>query len=242
MPTISGVPKPKPTPPCRVASRTAVSAMVFMEDSERAADLAKTNNLDVGLHLNLSQRFATKTDCARLSEHHESVVRFLARNKYTLLFYHPRLREAFRHVYQAQVEEFVRLFGRQPSHVDGHQHKHLCTNMLLDNVIQEGELVRRSFSFRPGEKSWLNRRYRHWVDQKLAARHRLTDYFFSLSRSLEMKTIDRVFELARTANVELMTHPAHQREYTFLQSDDCQELLSQVPVGNFDDLMAVNRN
>ena len=36
---------------------TSVSAMVFMEDSERAAELAKENELDVGLHLNFTDEF-----------------------------------------------------------------------------------------------------------------------------------------------------------------------------------------
>jgi len=40
---------------CYSAGRiTSVSAMVFMSDSERAAELANGNGLDVGLHLNFS--------------------------------------------------------------------------------------------------------------------------------------------------------------------------------------------
>ena len=43
---------------CYKAGRiTSVSAMVFMGDSERAAELAKENKLDVGLHLNFTDRF-----------------------------------------------------------------------------------------------------------------------------------------------------------------------------------------
>jgi chitin disaccharide deacetylase len=34
---------------------TCVSAMVFMHDSGRAAELAKANELDVGFHLNFSE-------------------------------------------------------------------------------------------------------------------------------------------------------------------------------------------
>jgi predicted glycoside hydrolase/deacetylase ChbG (UPF0249 family) len=220
---------------------TSVSAMVFMEDSERSAELAKTVGLDVGLHVNLSQRFTAKTGLSRLSECHAAVVGFLARNKYALLFYHPRLREAFRYVYDAQAEEFERLYGRRPSHIDGHQHKHLCT-MLLDRIIPAGEHVRRSFTFQPNEKSWLNRTYRHWVDQRLASRHRLTDFFFSLSRSLEMKTLDRVFQLAKASTVELMTHPANQHEFAYLRSDECEQTLSQVSKGNFTTLVTAGQN
>jgi len=34
--------------------------MVFMEDSERAADLAKEYSMEVGLHLNFTQEFAVE--------------------------------------------------------------------------------------------------------------------------------------------------------------------------------------
>ena len=34
---------------------TSVSAMVFMADSERASELAKENELDMGLHLSFSE-------------------------------------------------------------------------------------------------------------------------------------------------------------------------------------------
>ena len=47
---------------CYIAGRiTSVSAMVFMADSERAAELAKENELDVGLHLNFTERFTGRT-------------------------------------------------------------------------------------------------------------------------------------------------------------------------------------
>ena len=43
---------------CYKAGRiTSVSAMVFMSDSERAAEVARENELDVGLHLNFGEPF-----------------------------------------------------------------------------------------------------------------------------------------------------------------------------------------
>jgi len=43
---------------CYKAGRiTSVSAMVLMEDSHRAAELAKEHQLDVGLHLNFTDKF-----------------------------------------------------------------------------------------------------------------------------------------------------------------------------------------
>ena len=39
---------------------TSASAMVFMADSVRAAEVARELDLDLGLHLNLSQPFTGK--------------------------------------------------------------------------------------------------------------------------------------------------------------------------------------
>jgi len=135
---------------------TSVTAMVFMADSERAAGLAKAAKLSVGLHLNLNQSF-TGNRSPSVNGNHEKVVRFLSRNKYAQLLYHPWLRNHFRRDYQAQLTEFQRLYGQEPSHIDGHQHKHLCANMLVDGIISPGRKVRRNFSFWPGEKSRFTR-------------------------------------------------------------------------------------
>src|SRR3954470_23920215 len=43
-------------------SVTAVSGMVFMEDSERAAALTREHSIDTGLHLNLTSPL-TSRDC-----------------------------------------------------------------------------------------------------------------------------------------------------------------------------------
>ena len=45
------------------------NAMVFMADSERAADLAKENGLDVRLHLNFTDRFTSGRVASKLANH-----------------------------------------------------------------------------------------------------------------------------------------------------------------------------
>jgi hypothetical protein len=206
-----------------------VSAMVFMEDSERAAALAREADMDVGLHLNFSQRFTNETRAHRqVAESHRSVVRFLRSSKYALLLYNPLLRKQFREVFQAQVDEFVQLYGKPPSHYDGHQHMHLSSNVLMGHLLPDGARVRRSFSFFPGEKSVINRAYRRWVDRRLAARHRLTDYFCSLSQQEKWGRFDRVTSLARTAMVELMVHPERREESDYLTSGEFGAILSQI--------------
>src|SRR5260221_13625106 len=185
---------------------TSVTAMVFMADSERAAELAKESNLDFGLHLNLSQKYNGKFP-ASVAKAQERVVKFLTRSKYSVLIYHPGLRTAFREVYDHQWEEIVRLYGKPPSHVDGHQHRHLCANVLFDSIIPRGQKVRRNFSFWPGEKGLLNRSYRSMVDRWLARKYSLTDFFFSLGQCLLPNRLSRVFELAKAANVAFITLP-----------------------------------
>jgi chitin disaccharide deacetylase len=219
---------------CYRAGRiTSASAMVFMDDSERAADLAKNSPIDMGLHVNLIEPFTAKNATKQLCESHDRIVRFLKGSKYALLFYNPLLRQQFRDVFQAQLDEFFRIYGTQPSHFDGHQHMHLCSNMLLDAVIPPGEKVRRNFSFWPGEKSALNRAYRRLVDGWLARRYRLPDYFFSLFQCLKTERMARVTEFAQMASVELMTHPIIAEEYAFLMSENYVETTQGLERGSY---------
>jgi predicted glycoside hydrolase/deacetylase ChbG (UPF0249 family) len=212
---------------------TSVSAMVFMEDSERAAELAKENELDVGLHLNFGEPFTGKNHPAKLGEYHGRTIRYLMGNKYAQLVYNPLLRKEFAYSYEAQAAEFVRLFGRPPSHIDGHHHMHLCANILLSNVIPAGMKMRRNFSFWLGEKIWANRTYRALVDRWLARRYQLADYFFDLSQSIREKKLDRVITLAKSSTVELMTHPAVEPEAEYLMSDEFHATLQRLEVGSY---------
>ena len=216
---------------------TSVSAMVFMRDSVRAAEIAKDTGVDVGLHLNLTQQFNGDGQNGLLHEYHNRIVHFLTFNKYALLFYYPVLRKQFRYVYQAQYEEFLRLYGKAPSHIDGHHHMHLCTNMIRDKVIPENEKVRRNFSFFPGEKNVLNRAYRRVLDRWLIHRYVVTDYFFALSDYLQTRRLMRVVGLSKVANVELMTHPENHKEYDCLMSRKFLEIMKNTARGTYSELI-----
>ena len=212
---------------------TTVSAMVFMEDSERAAELAKENNLDTGLHLNFSEEFSGESCSERLKECHTRIIRFLKRHKYAQLVYNPFVRKAFSYSYEAQAEEFVRLFGKSPSHIDGHHHMHLCANVLLSKLIPNGMKMRRNFSFWPGEKGFLNRAYRRLVDSWLARRYRLPDYFFDLTQCIHDQKLNRLAALAKSGTVELMTHPIAPTESEYLMSDEFQTTLQPLEAGGY---------
>lgn len=212
---------------------TSASAMVFMKDSTRSAQLARDAGIDVGLHLNFSERFSAEWVAEPLREYHERIVHFLTRHKYSFLIYNPALRREFRYVYQGQVEEFFRLYGRLPSHIDGHQHKHLCMNVLLDQIIPRGEKVRRNFFFWPEEKNRVNRTYRWFSDALLANRYHTTDFFFALSQCHRNDRFTRVVELAKTRTVELMAHPGNGAEYARLVSDEFLSCLAELEKGTY---------
>lgn len=212
---------------------TSVSAMVFMQDSERAADLARANGVDVGLHLNLSQLYDGDVPSPRISDEQKKIVRFMRGSKYAVLIYHPGLRTQFRSVYQAQLNEFFRLYGKAPSHVDGHQHRHLCANILLGDVIPRGQKIRRNFSYWPGEKRWVNRLYRCVTDRLLARRYKMTDFFFSLAECLRASRVSRVAELAKKSDVELMAHPVNQDEHAWLTGRHSRQLTNGVQLLSF---------
>jgi hypothetical protein len=197
-------------------SVSSASAMVFMEDSERAAALAREQGLDIGLHLNFTTPFSAPVSTSRLTEHHERVARFLLRNRLSQVVYHPGLANSFQYLVAAQLEEFRRLCGEGPSRVDGHHHMHLCTNVLFAGLLPAGTIVRRNFSFQPGEKSGVNRLYRGVIDRILSRKHRLTDFFFSLPSLAPAERLERIFALASRWVVEIETHPINPQEYSLL--------------------------
>ncbi|HEY6768052.1 MAG TPA: ChbG/HpnK family deacetylase [Candidatus Sulfotelmatobacter sp.] len=211
---------------------SSASAMVFMEDSPRAAEVAHQRGLDCGLHLNLTQAFSAPSVAAQLAGQHSRVVRYLRRSRFAQVCFHPGLANAFEYAVKAQVEEFWRLYGRLPERIDGHHHMHLAANVLLQGLIPEGSIVRRNFSFTAGEKSWGNRMYRGFQDRRLARKYRMTDYFFSLPPLDPASRLEEIFRLAQTAFVEVETHPVNAEEHQFLADGEIWRRNRGLPISN----------
>jgi predicted glycoside hydrolase/deacetylase ChbG (UPF0249 family) len=203
----------------------AASAMTFMADSERAADLAKANQLPTGLHLNLDQDFTAAGIPIKLREHHRAVSNYLKTRKWNQIIYNPFLKNSFDYVFQAQWDEFHQLYGEVPKRVDGHHHMHLCMNMLLSGRLPTGIRIRRNFTFFRGEKNSFNLIYRHIVDQWLVSRFVCTDSFFSM-KPIDLERLNRLVSLARSSEVEIMVHPGWDNEYVFLLSPEWENLIS----------------
>jgi predicted glycoside hydrolase/deacetylase ChbG (UPF0249 family) len=209
---------------------SAVSAMVFMEDSERAAALARERGIEAGLHLNFTTSFLASRCSSRLLEHQQQIARHLLRHRLAQILFNPVLMSSFRYVVAAQLDEFRRIYGADAQRLDGHHHMHLCANVLWQRLLPAGTIVRRNFSFDRGEKAIWNRFYRQAVDRKLARRHRLTDFFFSLPPLNPSARLEHIYSLARRQVVELETHPANPAEYQYLVAGEMLRQIGDLPL------------
>ena len=215
----------------RLGTVSSVSAMVFMADSERAAAMAREHDIDAGLHLNLTTALSAPNLPAELVKHQNRLASYLRRPLAVAVF-HPGLIRSFESVVAAQIREFHRLYGTGPDRLDGHHHVHLCPNVLIGGLLPAGTIVRRNFSFMPGEKSLANRLFRRLMDRILARRHRLVDLFVSLAPLDPPERLRRIVSLARRFVVEMETHPVNPEEYRFLTGGEMFRLLGDLPIAS----------
>jgi hypothetical protein len=210
---------------------TSVSAMVFMDDSDRAAAIALERNIDAGLHLNFTSPFTARACPTAVAERQRQITAYLRRHRLAQLVFNPALVQSFEYVAAAQLDEYRRLYGADPVRLDGHHHMHLCANVLLGGLLPSGTLVRRNFSFQPGEKGVVNRKYRGFVDGLLSRRHRLVDFLFSLAPLQPPSRLQRIFALAREHVIEVETHPVQPDEYRFLAGGEIFRRTEDVRLG-----------
>jgi chitin disaccharide deacetylase len=199
---------------------SSVSAMVFMEDSERAAAVAQEWGIDAGLHVNVTTPFSAPYCPAQLVEHERKLARYLLGHPVARAVFHPGLVRSFEYVVSAQIDEFCRIYQKDPARLDGHHHMHLCANVVLGGLLPKGTIVRRHFSYEPGEKALRNGIFRQFTNAMLSQRHRLVDYFFSLPPLEPPNRLERIFSLASRDVVELETHPVNPEEYQFLMDGE----------------------
>lgn len=211
---------------------SSTSAMVFMEDSERAAEMALEANIDAGLHLNFTTPFSASSCPRHLLERQRQLTAYLLRHQFARFVFNPRLTRSFDYVVKAQMEAFHRLYGCKPARVDGHHHMHLCANVLWGNLLPAGTFARRTFSRRSRREGLLRSTYRRVTDCILARRHCLTDFLFSLHPLEPASRLEQVFELAQRFMVEVETHPINAEEYQFLMGPDILPRLRGVPISS----------
>lgn len=215
---------------------TSASAMMFMENSEFSSTAALERGLDIGMHVNFTTPFDGNLRNTKLQEYQSQIAKFLLKNRYCSVMYHPLLKNQFNYVYNAQYDEFIRLYNKIPSHVDGHHHMHLCANMLIGKIIPDKIKVRPSFTFYVGEKNILNRFYRRCVDAWLINKYQCVDYFFSIEPINQELRLKKIVNLAKVFNVELMVHPERKHEVEYMMQDEYRHLIDAVEKGGYNSL------
>ncbi len=215
-----------------IGAITSTTAMVYMRDSERAAEMARKRDLAVGLHLNLTQPFDADTVPEDVRRRQLRVSGHLAKHRHRYLF-DPLLLGAVRRCIDDQLRRFVELFERQPTHLDGHNHGHLGLTALM--ALPRGIAVRTAES--DVSSSLVGKLVRSGRHRLIARRRLTTDYFFAIDRlrgeRLRSVASDPLLELARGATVEIMTHPDRDSDYRLLRSDEWLRSLAAVPTGSF---------
>jgi predicted glycoside hydrolase/deacetylase ChbG (UPF0249 family) len=215
---------------------TSATAMVHMADSERAAARALELGLPTGLHLNLTQAFDGSAVPPRAREMQARLVaqfgRLRRRDRWL-----PNLGvwKSVRDCVDDQLECFRRLYGREPTHIDGHNNVHLNPPVLF--ALPDHLHVRTAVHPpKPRTPSDLARLVRHGA---IGARYGSTDFVFDLTAvhpRLGGSGLERCLALARTRSLELVTHPAHVPQETLLRSPEWITAIADLELGTFEDL------
>lgn len=222
---------------CGCAKRiSCASAMVFMDDSSRAASLSKKSDLEFGLHLNLTDPFTGRSVSSSIRTHHSRISRYLSSNSLAQILFNPFLAQSFRIVFEAQVDEFCRLYGFLPPFFNGHRHMHLCSNVLRARLLPPGARIRSTFTFEKGEKGYVNRWYRSRLKRLISRTYRSTAGFFSVAPVGDTGRVSALLQRSQTENIEIEVHPEVDEEVALLLSDYFRDLLVDVRLCTFGDL------
>ena len=159
---------------------SSVSAMVFMEDSKRAAEIALEHGIDVGLHLNFTSPFSASGIPTRLLEHQQLCRNRWRHNRFSQVVFHPGLIGSFEYVVAANVTNSLVFSGGKPI---AWTVTIICTfapTCFWVGCCHPEQSFAGTSRFSRERRASGNRFYRQTVDRILASRHRLTNFFFSL--------------------------------------------------------------
>lgn len=215
---------------------TSASAMVFMEDSVRAATLARETNLEIGLHLNLSEAFTGSTVDDNVRRQHARIVRYLNGHRLAHAVYNPFLSDAFRLLVESQWAEFERLYVRPPDFVNGHHHMHLSANVLSQQLLPARSRMRGPFTFKAGEKSRVNRWYRGRLARRLRESYVTPDCLYSIEPLTDFERLRHITQESMLRNIELEVHPEDAAQHQLLLSPDFHQLLEGIDLKGFSHL------
>ena len=212
---------------------SSATHMVWMDDSDRAAALAREAGLPTGLHLNLIQAYTGRDAGPEARERQRRLADHLGgrRPGTNQLLYEPRLRATVDGVIRDQLARFRESFGAEPTHVDSHHHAHLAPTVLLSRSLAAGTRVRRGLRFRPGERSALERALRESRHALMSRRFRCTDWFLDIRDmhpALGGAGLESKLAMAASGSVEVMVHPGVPTELELLLGEEWRRIAAEL--------------
>ncbi|HEX4034207.1 MAG TPA: ChbG/HpnK family deacetylase [Solirubrobacteraceae bacterium] len=220
---------------------TSVSAMVYMRGSDAAARLPLADSLSAGLHINLTEAFNAPGVDDAVSQRQARIARYLGGPSWRRWGLSPTLFREIERSIADQLGEFQRLYGRDPSHFDGHEHIHQSLGVLTARTLPPGAKMRPSFTYLPAEKSAPNRAVRACINRGLRTRFRAPRYFFSIRDmhpSLGGAGMEEKLALSSGSSVEVMCHPGWEDERAILLDETWRTLLAPRTLGSYEQLGA----
>ena len=220
---------------------TSTTAMTFMKGSSLGAELSSQHpRLGIGLHLNLIEEYSGRSVPTSVRDRQRRLLSRFRSARLRRWLYDPRLKNDVDAVITDQLECFADLYGRPPTHVDGHLHWHMAANVLFSDALPSGTKIRNALSDarRPNP---ITRALRRAREKRISRRLPSPRYFFSIATvwpNLEGPPPMEKLALSRRTSVEVMVHPGFPHEYGPLQSEDWISALQDLPTGTFDDLQS----
>lgn len=225
----------------RAGAVTSTSAMVFMADSERAAEVAREESVPTGLHLNLSQRFDGETVPAKAQDHHErALTQFRDPARARWRFTRAAHRAATLTI-RDQLAEFRRIYGRPPTHVDSHHHVHVSPSVFLSPALTPGSRVRQTRSPAPhAPRVWAGPRVARRVKHRLlSSRFHTTQRFWAIDDVHPARGgsgFDRAASIVHREPVEIMCHPSFAEDLPLLLDQPWLDFVRSTPSGSYEAL------
>jgi chitin disaccharide deacetylase len=210
---------------------SSATAMVWMSDSERAAQLARDRGMPLGLHLNFTLAFRDKRGPARVRDLQEELTHVFSASSWSEdgVARHqqdPRIREAV----ADQLAAFRAVYG-EPTHIDGHHHVHVHPAVL---ACLPPELPIRPVLHTPAE-----------IAGRPTPRDRMLHKLFrSADACVAFQHVHPAFggaglqllEFARKQTLEVMVHPQLEQEQLALRTPEWVDAMSCTQLGSYRDL------
>jgi len=206
---------------------TSTSAMVWMPDTVRCAEIARARGLPVGLHLNFTLPFAADQVPDEIRRRQLTMTRSFRPDSWRGADHGIPTAELIAAAIADQLRGFRELFG-EPTHIDGHHHVHLHAAVLTQ--LPRTLAIRPPLSPDTGRsfgQRWLLRRFRGPA----------TCLAFAHVHPALGGGFDQLSD-ARRRTIEVMVHPAQESELEALRSPEWHRCLAGFPLASYRDLRA----